>query len=123
MNIFSLALGGFFGAIARYSFGEWLHTEGGFPLGTLTVNLIGCLFLGWFFTITTTKWKINLQWKLGIGTGFIGSFTTFSTFSIETVSLLSNGQVGFALVYVISSIAGGIVLAFMGSRFARAEGE
>lgn len=119
MNMVSLAIGGFFGAISRYSLGEWLHTEQDFPIGTLTVNLLGCFFLGWFFTISTTRWeKINSHFKLGIGTGFIGSFTTFSTFSVETLQLLSQAKFGLALVYVLSSVGGGIFLALAGIQIA-----
>ncbi len=119
MNIVSLAMGGFFGSISRYSLGEWLHTEQGFPIGTLLVNLLGCLILGWFFTMSTTRWeKISPQLKLGLGTGFIGSFTTFSTFSVETLHLLSQGKLGFALVYVLTSVGGGILLALAGVQIA-----
>ncbi|WP_240689133.1 fluoride efflux transporter CrcB [Ammoniphilus sp. YIM 78166] len=115
----SLAIGGFFGSISRYSFGEWLHTEQGFPIGTLIVNLLGCLFLGWFFTMSTTRWeRISPQLKLGIGTGFTGSFTTFSTFSVETLQLLSQEKLGLALFYVLTSIGGGILLALAGIQLA-----
>ncbi|MEW9668391.1 fluoride efflux transporter CrcB [Ammoniphilus sp. 3BR4] len=119
-NFVSLTIGGFLGAITRFSLGEWIQTEGGFPMGTLSVNLLGCLFLGWFFTLTTTKRKISPQLKLGIGTGFTGSFTTFSTFSVETLTLLANAQVGLSLAYVLSSTAGGVLLAFAGSKLAAA---
>lgn len=86
MNVVAVGIGGFLGAILRYKVGEWIDTENGFPLETLVVNLFGCLFLAWFFTITTKRWNINPKLKLGIGTGFIGAFTTFSTFSIETLN-------------------------------------
>lgn len=122
MNIISVGIGGFFGAIMRYSLGEWIHTTNGFPLGTLMINLVGCLFLAWFLTITTRMWDINPNLKLGIGTGFTGAFTTFSTFSVETLNLINNQQFLFALLYVLLSVLGGIGLAFVGAKLALMKG-
>lgn len=118
MNVFAVGVGGFFGAILRYSVGEWIHTMNGFPLGTLMINLLGCLFLAWFFTITTKRWNINPNLKLGIGTGFTGAFTTFSTFSVETLNLINNHQLLFAFLYVLLSVLGGIGLAITGAKLA-----
>lgn len=118
MNVVSVGIGGFFGAILRYIIGEWIHTENGFPLGTLIINLAGCFFLAWFFTITAKRWNINPKLRLGIGTGFVGAFTTFSTFSIETLNLIVHHQMIFAFTYVLLSIIGGIGLAFAGAKLA-----
>lgn len=118
MNVVAVGIGGFFGAILRYIIGEWIHTENGFPLGTLIINLAGCFFLAWFFTITAKRWNINPKLRLGIGTGFVGAFTTFSTFSIETLNLIVHHQMIFAFTYVLLSIIGGIGLAFAGAKLA-----
>lgn len=118
MNVVSVGIVGFFGAILRYIIGEWIHTENGFPLGTLIINLAGCFFLAWFFTITAKRWNINPKLRLGIGTGFVGAFTTFSTFSIETLNLIVHHQMIFAFTYVLLSIIGGIGLAFAGAKLA-----
>ena len=91
MNVLFVMIGGFFGAISRFALGEWIHTSNGFPLGTLFINLIGCFFLGWFLTFVSQKKKIRPELTLLIGTGFVGSFTTFSTFSVETLTLLQQG--------------------------------
>jgi len=113
MKLFFVGLGGFFGAISRFMLGEWLHSDNGFPLGTLGVNLLGCLALGWFLAYAQRK-RLRGETVLLIGTGFLGSFTTFSTFSVETVNLLATGQNLFALIYVLLSIFVGILLAFLG---------
>lgn len=118
MNVVAVGIGGFFGAILRYIIGEWIHTENGFPLGTLIINLAGCFYLAWFFTITAKRWNINPKLRLGIGTGFVGAFTTFSTFSIETLNLIVHHQMIFAFTYVLLSIIGGIGLAFAGAKLA-----
>jgi fluoride exporter len=118
MNLVAVGLGGFFGAILRYKMGSWIQGVEGFPVGTLTINLLGCLFLSWFFTITSKRWNINPNLRLGIGTGFTGAFTTFSTFSVETVNLLNSNQFLTAILYVVSSVLCGVILAIAGARLA-----
>jgi CrcB protein len=118
LNVIAVGIGGFIGAMVRYSIGKVIFTQSGFPLATLLINLLGCLFLAWFFTITAKRAKMNTNLKLAIGTGFTGAFTTFSTFSVETLNLLKNQQYGFALFYVLASIFGGIGLALLGSKLA-----
>ncbi|HZG71343.1 MAG TPA: fluoride efflux transporter CrcB [Chondromyces sp.] len=116
MNIWAVGAGGFAGAILRYLAGKWIPLIDGFPLGTLFVNLVGCFFLAWFFTITTRKWTIPPALKLSIGTGILGSFTTFSTFSLETVHLLQQHYYYYALCYVLLSTIGGIAFAIIGAK-------
>ncbi|MCM2534074.1 fluoride efflux transporter CrcB [Neobacillus pocheonensis] len=118
MNVLAVGTGGFIGAILRYSVGRVISTPSGFPFGTLVINLLGCLFLAWFFTITAKRLNINANLKLAIGTGFTGAFTTFSTFSVETLNLLRSNQILIALVYVLVSILGGITLALLGAKLA-----
>jgi CrcB protein len=118
LNVIAVGIGGFIGAIVRYSIGKVIYIRSGFPLATLLINLLGCLFLAWFFTITAKRVKMNPNLKLAIGTGFTGAFTTFSTFSVETLNLLKNEQYGFALSYVLASIFGGIGLALLGAKLA-----
>lgn len=118
LNVIAVGIGGFIGAIVRYSIGKVIFIRSGFPLATLLINLLGCLFLAWFFTITAKRVKMNPNLKLAIGTGFTGAFTTFSTFSVETLNLLKNEQYGFVLSYVLASIFGGIGLALLGAKLA-----
>lgn len=118
MNVLAVGTGGFIGAILRYSVGRVISTPSGFPFGTLVINLLGCLFLAWFFTITAKRLNINANLKLAIGTGFTGAFTTFSTFSVETLNLLRSNQILIALLYVLVSILGGITFALLGAKLA-----
>ncbi len=111
-------IGGFLGSISRYSIGEWIHSGNGFPFATLTINLIGCFILGWFLTYAVHARKVTHKMTLLIGTGFIGSFTTFSTFSVETLTLFQIGLVGQATLYVFTSIIVGILLTFLGHKLA-----
>ncbi|WHY85406.1 fluoride efflux transporter CrcB [Neobacillus novalis] len=96
--------------------GKAIPSQSGFPLGTLVINLMGCLFLAWFFSITAKQKNINPNLILAIGTGFTGAFTTFSTFSVETLNLLKNQQYFIAILYVTISIFGGIALAIIGTK-------
>ncbi|WP_338447833.1 fluoride efflux transporter CrcB [Niallia oryzisoli] len=118
MNVLFVMVGGFLGSIARFSLGEWIQYGNGFPFGTLSINLIGCFILGWFLTYASRTEKVKLEISLLIGTGFIGSFTTFSTFSVETLQLFQNGFVGQAFLYILGSIVLGILLAYLGYRMA-----
>lgn len=111
-------LGGFLGAICRFLVGEWLYNGNGFPVGTFLVNLVGCLFLGWFLTYAKYSKRINTRIVLLIGTGFTGAFTTFSTFSVEVIHLLEGGFILLASVYITASIGFGLVLAYIGYKLA-----
>ncbi|MDB5084247.1 MAG: crcB [Bacilli bacterium] len=119
MNWAALAIGGFIGAILRYEASSWIvHLPHAFPAATLLINWSGCLVLGWLFTLTSNGWNIHPSLRLGVGTGFIGSFTTFSTFSVETISLCQQGDVGVALLYVLFSVVGGCLLTALGWKLA-----
>jgi fluoride exporter len=126
MKLLLVMIGGFFGAICRYSLGEWLYSDNGFPLGTLFVNLLGCLALGWFLTFMSQNKTIKPEWTYLIGTGFIGSFTTFSTFTVESISLFQTGSILLALLYITTSTIAGLLLVYSGHRLAlssKEEGE
>ncbi|WP_449539243.1 fluoride efflux transporter CrcB [Ferdinandcohnia sp. Marseille-Q9671] len=118
MKVFYVMIGGFFGACCRYLLGEWVPAPNGFPIGTLTINVIGCFFLGWLVTFIANHKKINPKISLLFGTGFIGSFTTFSTFSVEVVHLLDGGYIGLAFLYVVASLLAGLMLSYFGYRLA-----
>ncbi|MEC0259903.1 fluoride efflux transporter CrcB [Paenibacillus lautus] len=118
MNVVAVGIGGFLGAISRYLVGSWIREVNGFPYGTLAINLAGCLFLAWFFTVTTRRWQLNPKLKMAIGTGFTGAFTTFSTFSVETLNMVSSHHVIMAIIYVLASVVGGLGLAVLGTKMA-----
>lgn len=114
MAYFAVVLGGFLGACARFAISEWLGTVHGFPLATLLINLVGSFFLAWFYTLTAERIAINPILRIGIGTGFVGAFTTFSTFSVEVWNLYKAGDVKMALLYLLLSFIGGLFAALFG---------
>lgn len=116
-DIVYLGIGGWLGAWARYGLQLAVpQLANGFPVAVLTINLVGCLFLGWFFTVALRSSRITPRVRLMIGTGFTGAFTTFSTFAVDILRLFMLGQIVEALVYVVSSLVGGILLAWFGIR-------
>ena len=118
MNILFVMIGGFFGSISRFALGGWIHTNNGFPLGTLIINLLGCFALGWFITFMRQKKGMKDYIHLMIGTGFLGSFTTFSTFSIEIINLIENSEFIQAVIYVFTSVIIGIFCSYLGWKLA-----
>ena len=116
MNILAVGVGGFFGAIGRFLLGQYIPVVDGFPFPTLLANWIGCFLLAWLLAKVSLNW--HPQSKLAVTTGFFGAFTTFSTFSLETVQLIQENALFLALLYVLVSIVGGLVLSFLGYRLA-----
>lgn len=119
MPYLAVGIGGFIGAILRYGIGEWIGTVQGFPISTLLINVLGCFVLAWFYTITLQKYFIHPHIRLGAGTGLVGAFTTFSTFSVETWALIQGGLYGFAALYVAASFLLGLTSAYLGYGLAR----
>ena len=99
-----IAAGGAGGAVARYLLATWVHSlwEGRLPLGTLVVNMLGSFLIGVIFVLIERN-VIHPDWRGVLMVGFLGAFTTFSTFSLETISLLEAGHVAHALAYMIGS--------------------
>ncbi len=107
---------GMVGALLRYYLGvlagDWWNYA--FPLGTFLANMIGSFTLGLITTYFFQKKNVHPMFATAIGTGLIGSFTTFSTFSVETVNLLSHSHLFLAFIYVIGSAFGGLFMSFAG---------
>lgn len=114
--ILAIFIGGFLGGMCRFLVGEMFFNIHPFPVETFVVNLVGCFFLGWFLAFVKNKQKLRPEIILFFGTGFTGSFTTFSTFSVETIALLQNNQIAFALFYVLGSILLGLLSSYSGYR-------
>jgi crcB protein len=118
MSFVWVGLGGVIGTLLRYVLGgsvqHWA-AQPAFPVGTLAVNLAGCLALGWFSRWVQDKRRIPTPIRTGISTGLIGSFTTFSTFSAETVQLFRQGMWGSGFAYVAASMIGGLCLVWLGT--------
>lgn len=123
MNTFLLlALGATCGAAARYYTTLWAARQFGvaFPYGTLIVNIVGCLILGAFLTLALERPGIGPQTRLLISTAFCGSLTTFSTFSYETVALLSSGSYLAAALNAVGSVLLGLLGVWLGMTLVRA---
>ena len=99
-----IALGGAGGAVSRYLLANWVHSlwEGHFPLGTLLVNMLGSAAIGVVFVLLE-RTLIHPDWRGVLMVGFLGAFTTFSTFSLETISLWEAGHMGQAMAYMVGS--------------------
>ncbi|MCI5095818.1 MAG: fluoride efflux transporter CrcB [Rhodobacteraceae bacterium] len=115
-----VALGGAIGAVLRYLAGLGIlrvlgHTE--FPLAILTVNVIGSFLMGAFVVVAAQKGLTHLSPL--VMTGMLGGFTTFSAFSLETVTLLERGETSWALVYVVLSVGLSVGGLFLGVLMAR----
>lgn len=106
-NLLLVGLGGFAGAIARYSLGGWIlhHTiTAKFPWSTFAVNVIGCLLMGLLSGLIERLDWFTPQIRLLLITGVLGGFTTFSAFGLETVYLLRRGELWVALAYALASV-------------------
>ena len=120
MTILLLMVFGVAGTLARY----WLQgavqirAGSGFPTGTLAVNLLGSFLLGAVARYSFQHLWVPPEWRIGITIGFFGAFTTFSTFSWETVRMLEDGEWFRASSYLSLSVLGGIIAVMAGMRLA-----
>ncbi|KAA6470364.1 MULTISPECIES: fluoride efflux transporter CrcB [Bacillus cereus group] len=106
-----VAIGGFFGAISRFGISNWFkkRNSSSFPIATFLINLTGAFLLGYILGK-----GIDKSWQLLLGTGFMGAFTTFSTFKLESTQLGANKMWGIYFLYIGASYIIGILLAFLG---------
>jgi CrcB protein len=120
-HLLFVALGGALGAMGRYGVANLMarHMAGHFPWGTLAVNLIGSFFIGVIYVLIVEKMILHPDWRSVIIVGFLGAFTTFSTFSLEIVNLLQNGQGLIASGYVASSVVLCALVAWAGIALTR----
>ena len=120
-NILILGLGGFFGAISRYLVSETVQNfsrQANFPYGTLAVNIMGCFILGLLSHLVGFKGLLDDQARLFLMVGFIGAFTTFSTFSIESAQLFQTGQNTAGILNILGSNLLGLIFVFVGQALA-----
>jgi CrcB protein len=122
MDYLSVGVGGFLGANARYALGVWLGKQGGtaFPWATLLINVTGSLAIGLLLTILTEKLVVDPAWRLLLVVGFLGGYTTFSSYTFEALTLAAQGEWLPALGYVLGSNGIGLVAVYLGTVLAHA---
>ncbi len=115
-RILIIAAGGSIGAVLRYLISEIVYrfTSPTFPWGTLTVNLLGCYLIGlaWQYS---EMYMVSTGTRIFVLTGILGAFTTFSTFSLETLTLLRDGEIKMAVLNQIVSVSFGLILVIAGT--------
>lgn len=116
MNYLLIGLGGFLGANVRYLVATWVAEQVGmsFPYGTLLINVSGSFVIGLFLTALGERTPLALEYRLFFAMGFLGAYTTFSTFSYETLALIQQQQWGAALGYMGSSVVLGLIAVMLG---------
>ena len=122
MTFVVISIGAVLGANARYLAGAWIaaRTPAGFPWATIAINLVGSFLLGLVLVLTADR-GVGPWWvRPAVGVGFLGSFTTFSAFSVETVALIERGDLGGALGNVLGSVLVCVAGAWLGILLARA---
>ena len=121
MKYLWVALGGALGSVARFAVGLWIYERMGtrFPYGTFVINISGCFIIGLALTVLDERMGLPPQWRLAIPIGFVGAYTTFSTFEYETMRLVNHGQAGMALLYIALSVVLGYGAVWAGMAAAR----
>ena len=120
-NPVAVSLGAISGALCRYYLNLWFVERFGvgFPYGTFFINVTGCFLMGLVFMATESAIAISPEVKLLVATGFLGSYTTFSTYGLDTVGLIKAVQIVPALIYGIGSVLGGIASVKLGMDLVR----
>lgn len=124
MEYLWISLGGVAGANVRYALGRWIANRygAGFPYGTFLINVTGAFAIGVILTLVTESFIADPRWRLLLVVGFLGSYTTFSSYTYETFALADRGDWTRAAVYVIGSNAAGLAACVAGVLFVRAFG-
>lgn len=117
MKIVWIGAAGFLGALARYGVEGWVseRTKGSFPFGTLVVNVTGCFLLGLIMALLTGRLGLHPNVQPAVTIGFLGAYTTFSTFAFESMRLAEDGATLSAAINIGASIALGIAAVYAGT--------
>ncbi len=120
VKVLALSLGGVAGVNARYWLGVWINrwASSQFPWATFAINVSGAFAIG-FLTALLARWSPHSYLRLLLLVGFLGGYTTFSTFAFETVTLWQRGELAFSLTYALGSVAGGCAAVILGAVLAQ----
>ncbi|WP_066640145.1 fluoride efflux transporter CrcB [Desulfolucanica intricata] len=118
-NAFLVGIGGFLGACSRYLSSKIINKywKKSFPMATFIINILGSFILGLVVTHPNLVWNLQNELKYGLGIGFLGAFTTFSTFEYEVLQLVENKKPAVAGLYVVLSFLIGFILAWAASHY------
>lgn len=116
MTVIAVAVAGALGALARYGLGGWIanRSTSAFPVETLAINVSGSFVLGFVFVLLTERFLPHPTLRTAVTVGFLGAYTTYSTFSFETFRLIEDGALGLAVGNVLASVAAGLLAVFLG---------
>jgi len=115
-QLIAIAAGGALGAVSRYLVASGVHNllGRGFPYGTLSVNIIGSLLMGFLYIVLIERLGVESYWRALVLVGFLGAFTTFSTFSMETLNLIENGEHIKAMLNMLLSVTTCLIACWLG---------
>ena len=116
MAVLLVALGGGIGSAARYLVGGWFASRFGpaFPYGTFSINVSGSFIIGFFLALAQERLPLGPSWRLFFAVGFVGGYTTFSTFEYESIRLLQDRELLLAALYMVGSVVTGAFAAIAG---------
>jgi fluoride exporter len=116
-----IGVGGFIGAVARFIVAMWIGQRWGrsFPLGTFVINVSGSFLIGLLMYLLPEKLGVNPQWRLFLVVGFLGAFTTFSTFEYETGKLVQESEWMLVTLNVVGSVLAGFIALKIGEILAK----
>jgi CrcB protein len=115
-QLLAIGLGGAVGAVLRFVVSTGIHRVAGrdFPYGTLSVNILGSLLMGFLYILLIERLSLGAEWRAVLLVGLLGAFTTFSTFSIETLNLIENGELVKAGANILLSVSLCLLAAWLG---------
>ena len=121
-KILLIGIAGLLGTLARYYLSGWADEwwGGTFPIGTMIVNALGCFAIGFLFHATEEKYLVDPVIRSAILVGFLGGFTTFSSFAVQSFTLLRGGEIFLAGVNILVSNIAGVILVWLGYALSRA---
>ncbi|TBU96061.1 fluoride efflux transporter CrcB [Stutzerimonas kirkiae] len=116
-----IACAGVAGTLLRFAAGVWVaqHWPRQYFLGTLAVNLLGCLLIGYLYAFFLDRPGLSPEWRNTLIVGFVGGLTTFSSFSLDNLRLLESGQLATLFGYLGLSVCGGLLATWLGLTLAR----